>query len=219
MVLGENLQATVGLNHQLTLGSNLQLFYNPLGLLSGIHFPGLAPLGSAVGGNTQFTIGTNVQATYGQNIEINCGYDKLELNNKADPVSTILCGVMGSAILVFSLAYHAQESDHDRTKSALGFQVLVEALIIALVEVAGTKTQKEKAKCCGEDANARRKEMFVYNIDLTDFGNWMAKVLRSPEFEAVLTLLVAGTVLLELLDKKAAIEISAPKPTPTGPYE
>lgn len=185
MVLGENLQATVGLNHQLTLGSNLQLFYNPLGLMSGIRFPGLALLGSAVGGNTQLTIDTNVQATYGQNIEINCGYDKLELNNKADPFSTILCGVMGSAILVFSLAYHALDSDHNRKKIALVFQVLVEALIITLVEVAGTKTQKD------QEMDDIRKEMFDYDNDLTNFGKWIAKVLRSPEFDGTaMTLLV-----------------------------
>ena len=120
----------------------------------------------------------------------------------------------GSAILVFSLAYHALDSDHNRTKIALVFQVLVEALIITLVEVAGTKTQKDK------EMDDIRKEMFDYDNDLTNFGKWIAKVLRSPEFDGTaMTLLVLAAVLPELLDKKAGIETSAPKPTPTGPDE
>ena len=163
----------------------------------------------------QMTIGTNVQATYGQNIEINCGPKKLELNNTADPVSIILCDVMGAAIVVFVLAYHGLESDHDRTKLALGFQVLIEVLILTLVAVASTKEQLKN-----KDDQDRRKALFKYDIE---FAAWIKKVLASKEFaEGVGTTfaaLVALAIAAYLVEEKKTVQIPVEKPTPTGPYE
>src|SRR5262245_28722006 len=64
VVFGENLQVAVPLNHQLAVGSNLQICINPLGLAAGVPtFPAGAVssgiLGGGIGGNMQFTIGTS----------------------------------------------------------------------------------------------------------------------------------------------------------------
>jgi type VI secretion system secreted protein VgrG len=145
MVFGASLQGTAGMNHQLTFGSNLQLCYNPLGLLTGVSGPVAIGLAGGLGGNTQLTIGTNLQATFGQNIELNCGPKKLELNNSADPISILLCGVIGAVILVFVIAYHGLEDDRDRTILGVGLQPVIDALLTALLAIASTKEQAEEA--------------------------------------------------------------------------
>jgi type VI secretion system secreted protein VgrG len=117
---GASLQAACPLNHQLAVGSNFQMCINPAGLAAGAG--GSIPpsfmqvlAGSGMGGNMQFTIGSSAQFTLGQSFEISVGPPKIEIH--ADykghlPVS-ILCGVLGAMVLVFTLAYDLLKGDND----------------------------------------------------------------------------------------------------------
>jgi hypothetical protein len=161
VVFGENLQAACPTNHQMTLGSNLQLCVNPMGLAAGV--PGLAdPLGkvaalfgSGMGGNMQFTIGTNAQFTLGQSFEISVGPPKVEIHKgyKDHLWVNILCGVLGAAAVILLIGYdlihtytpsedprekefnkdREQAGDRDRATLVLVYQLLVDVLLAALL--------------------------------------------------------------------------------------
>ncbi|HET7441049.1 MAG TPA: type VI secretion system tip protein TssI/VgrG [Terriglobales bacterium] len=150
-VYGENLQVAVGLNHQLALGNNLQVCVNPLGLVAGVPgMPGAPAMTSLVGamggGNTQFTIGSNVQFVLGQSFDINLGPPKIEVksgpggddpagNYGAHIATDILCGVIGIAVLVWVILYGTTTDDKDRANYAMIFQMLIDALLAAVLVI------------------------------------------------------------------------------------
>ena len=141
MVYGENLQVAVGLNHQLAIGGNYQICINPAGLIASVPgTPGcalLAPiLGSGVGGNMQLTIGTSASVVFGRVFDINLGPPKIELKGGShieDGISYALCGVLGAAALVWVIVYAGTKSDDHRADQAIGFQVLIDAILGALM--------------------------------------------------------------------------------------
>jgi type VI secretion system secreted protein VgrG len=118
---GTNFQAACPLNQQLAFGSNLQLCINPAGLAAGVdNSPIPAPImqvmaGSGLGGNMQFTIGTSAQFTLGQSFEISVGPPKIEIHAdyKGHLAVGILCGVLGAAVIVFTIAYDVLKGDND----------------------------------------------------------------------------------------------------------
>jgi len=141
MVYGENLQVAVGLNHQLAIGSNIQICINPTGLIASCPgVPGSAVLtpilGSGIGGNMQLTIGTSASLVYGQSFDINVGPKKIELkggSNREDAISYALCGGLGAVALIWVLAYGGTKDDIHRADLAIAFQVLIDAILAALL--------------------------------------------------------------------------------------
>jgi type VI secretion system secreted protein VgrG len=158
---GDNMQVACPINHQLAVGNNVQICINPFGLAAGVPgapFPEFmqAILGSGMGGNMQFTVGTSAQFTLGQSFEISVGPPKIEIHQDYDghlPVS-ILCGVLSGIAIVFVLAYdliptysanqsdpkavnqhNEQAGDKDRATLALAYQLVVDALLVAILAV------------------------------------------------------------------------------------
>jgi hypothetical protein len=176
MVYGENLQVATGLNHQLAVGNNLQLCINPLGLMAGVPSLPAAPIltgavGGGMGGNMQFTLGTSASFVMGQSFDINLGPTKIEIKGTyEDHIATsILCGVLGAATIVWVILYHAQTEDHDRAVLAIVFQALVDALLIAILEV------EMVLKAASQDLDDKLKPLFRVGpeyqaLDDSDWG-------------------------------------------------
>jgi hypothetical protein len=202
---GENLQAACPINHQLAIGSNMQLCINPFGLaagVAGVPIPGVlaAVLGGGMGGNMQFTIGTSATFTLGQVFDISVGPPKIEIHTgyKGHLPVSILCGVLGVAAVVFVLAYDLikqqynppapdetdpqlaadqateQTGDKDRATLILVFQLLVDALLIAILQV---ESLIDKASWFADDA---MKKLFVSEDKLLQL--WAATRVK-PEAE------------------------------------
>jgi len=141
-VYGENLQVACPMNHQLVVGSSLQVCINPLGLVAGVPDIPAAPtmtslLGSGVGGNMQLTMGSSAQITMGQSMEISFGPPKMEWHESfKDHVATcILCGVLGAAAILWVLLYDKLTGDKERANLAIVFQLLFDALLVAILGV------------------------------------------------------------------------------------
>ena len=142
MVFGENLQTVAGLNHQLALGSNIQICINPLGMAAGVPgFPGapamIAALASGLGGNMQFTVGTSANFVLGQEFDINLGPPKIEISGPYSdhPATVVLCGALGAAAIAWVILYDALREDQQRAALAIKFQKLVDALLGAMLTI------------------------------------------------------------------------------------
>ena len=151
MVYGEDLQVAVGLSHQLALGSNLQLCVNPVGLMDlipGLPLAGVLAemLGSGIGGNMQLTIGTSATLVYGRVFDINLGPPKVEIRpgDASNVVSCLLCGALGVASVLWVILYSVQQGDHERANTAIVFQALIDAILVALMAVEMSKEQKDE---------------------------------------------------------------------------
>ncbi len=151
--------------------------------VAGIPLPGLvaAVMGGGMGGNMQFTIGTSATFTLGQVFDISVGPPKIEIHTgyKGHFPVTLLCGILGGAAIVFALTYdlikqqynppsanendpqlaadqaNEQQGDKDRATLILVFQLLVDALLIAIL---GAESLVDKASWFADDA---MKEMFA----------------------------------------------------------
>jgi type VI secretion system secreted protein VgrG len=145
---GENLQVAVGLNHQLALGNNLQICINPLGLFAGVPEIPVAQIltgafGSGIGGNMQFTIGSSAQFVLGQEFDINIGPPKITVTagpgNDGDwglhVATEILCGVLGATTMIWALLYGTDTNNFHRANESFIFQLIVDALLVAVMEV------------------------------------------------------------------------------------
>lgn len=152
MVYGENLQFAVGLNHQLALGSNIQICINPAGLAAGV--PGFAApaavtglLGGFMGGNMQLTIGTNASFVLGRSFDINLGPPKIEVKDgRSHVASFILCGILGALAVVWVILYAIFEDDNVRAKEAIGFQLVFDLLLSALMTVETMQKEADMVK-------------------------------------------------------------------------
>jgi hypothetical protein len=141
-VFGENLQTVAGLNHQLALGSNIQICINPLGMAAGVPgFPGapamIAALASGLGGNMQFTVGTSANFVLGQEFDINLGPPKIEISGPYSdhPATVVLCGALGAAAIAWVILYDALREDQQRASLVIQFQALVDALLGAMLTI------------------------------------------------------------------------------------
>src|SRR5262249_32715255 len=143
------LQVAVGLNHQLTIGSNFQICLNPAGLLANnLWVPGaesFVPIfGSGIGGNMQLTVGTSASLVYGQVFDINLGPERLELKggtHKEDNISYALCGVLAAVVLIWVVVYATIDGDRERANEAIIFQILIDLILVALMALEISKKQ------------------------------------------------------------------------------
>jgi hypothetical protein len=142
-----------------------------------------ALLGSGMGGNMQFTVGTSAQFTMGQSFEISIGPPKIEIHQKYNghaPVNA-LCIVLGAAAIAFVIGYgliptytpddkcpenctqkavdlqKEQAGDRGRAVTALAYQLVVDALLTAILAV---ESALDHADWLEDDAV---KEMFQTN--------------------------------------------------------
>lgn len=124
MVYGQNVQFTAGLNHQVTLGSNLQLCINPgvlFDLLGAPASPTLSGLwGSGPGGNMQFTVGSNANITWGRQFQ-------------TKPFTMIMSCLIGSACLAYAIAYGLITDESDRATAVIVFQSTIDILLAAFM--------------------------------------------------------------------------------------
>ena len=158
VVFGENLQVAMPLNHQLAVGSNLQLCINPLGLAAGVPgFPASALasgfLGSGVGGNMQFTIGTSANVLLGRSYSINMGPAAIS-QDLDDPFAYTLCGIIRGAAVLWVLVYGLTGDDTKRANWGIVFQALIDVALGTLMVYACTKKKAEMT------ADRARAEMF-----------------------------------------------------------
>jgi type VI secretion system secreted protein VgrG len=187
VVFGENLQAAVGLNHQLTLGSNVQICMNPMGLLNAIKVmpPGaISMLGGGLGGNIQFTIGTNAAITYGHSINLTLGPPALNLgggDEKAKVSDYILCGIIAGTILLFSIMYGAL---NDKTASADAAVVFNSTLYVLLGGLLNMELETKQADDAMEKA---RKEFFQTHKSLNETPTTLSVVIGEAVGAALVT--------------------------------
>jgi hypothetical protein len=148
VVFGSNLQVACPLNFQLAMGSNLQVCIHPNAwqTLYGEGQSTMPPevnqvLGSGLGGNMQLTMGTSANFVMGQIFDINLGPRRItiDVHNKTGIQSTVQ--ILGTAIMVattaFLIGYAAAADDDARSALAVGFEALMQALIMGLMDVQG----------------------------------------------------------------------------------
>jgi type VI secretion system secreted protein VgrG len=143
MVFGENIQACIGLNHQLALGNNQQVFINPFGLLAGvpgIPLPGAVTgaMGAGMGGNIQLTFGASAAVTLGQAFEINLGKDKISIDAgyKDHFVTVGLCGVLAAAAILYAIGYgvrNQQDQYIECGKMTIAYQAVVDLTLATIM--------------------------------------------------------------------------------------
>ncbi len=140
MVYGQNLQVAMPLNHQIAVGSNLQLCINPAGLAAGVPgFPASAgatgALGGGLGGNLQFTIGTSASIVLGRSFDINFGPKKVETPTGKNPPLLVFCGIVGGLAAVWPFVYGLVEDDDARAELSIAFQTAIDIALLALMEM------------------------------------------------------------------------------------
>jgi hypothetical protein len=148
VVYGSNVQIAFPTNFQLALGSNLQVCINPnawqtLYMDGALSMPDdfNKMLGSSMGGNMQLTMGTSANFVIGQVFDINLGPRRitLDVHNKTGiqecckPLGTIIM----AATTVFLIAHAATQDDDWRAGIVIGFQILMEALLMGLMDIQG----------------------------------------------------------------------------------
>jgi hypothetical protein len=138
MVYGENLQFTTGMNHQVALGSSLQLCMNPAVLFDLLNVPGSATLaglwGTGLGGNMQFTVGSNATVTWGRQFDIHMGPEKIEVNGNEHKAFTMaMCALIGAASIAYSIGYGICADEDDRATLAIAFQATIDVLLGAFM--------------------------------------------------------------------------------------
>ena len=189
MVYGENLQVATPLNHQLAVGSNLQICIDPAGLCAGVPgFPGgqlvSGLLGGGLGGNMQFTIGTSASVVLGREYDINFGPGKVD-SVTANVLMVVTCGVIGGLTAVWPLIYDAIDDDTHRATLCVPFQIALDLLLAALMtEVAFAKAPENDyddtyAKMFGSrwiyrDANLESEKHGIRHAD----KYWLPKSLE-----------------------------------------
>jgi type VI secretion system secreted protein VgrG len=172
MVYGENLQATVGLNHQFAIGSNFQICINPAGLAAGV--PGFAApasitglLGGGLGGNMQCTIGTSANVVLGRSIEINLGPGKvsIEAGGVSHQPAYLLCGILGAAALIWILLYAGFDDDNERATETVLFQALFDVLLSTLmtIEVMDKQWEMQRDITLKETISDQNQARELYN--------------------------------------------------------
>lgn len=135
MVYGENIQFTTGVNHQVAVGSNLQLCINPGTLTAMLGGPACSALNDffgagGLGGNLQFTIGTNTQINWGRQYMINMGGETIQYDtSQQTPASKTLCAIIGATCIAYSVAYGACPDEDGRAAIVILFQITIDALL------------------------------------------------------------------------------------------
>jgi type VI secretion system secreted protein VgrG len=190
---GDNFQVACPVNHQLALGSNFQLCINPFGWAAGM--PGVtipevlqALLGGGMGGNMQFTVGTSAQFTLGQSFEISIGPPKIEIHKDytEHTAVNVLCGILAGIVLVYLIAYgliptytpddnakkavnqqKEQRGDQLRSVTTLAYQVVAEALLIAILTA---ESMLDHADWLADDTMKQ-----LYQVDQSTWELYMGK--------------------------------------------
>jgi len=152
MVYGENIQVACGLNHQLAVGSNLQLCVNPVVLAEMMQAPGTEVLqalaGSGLGGNMQFTIGSSANVVWCRKFDIHMGPDDFKVDaDQQDVLGKLLCAAVGVAAIVHCIAYGlvASDDENGRATEVIVIQVLIDLLIGVLMLTQMNKSRIERS--------------------------------------------------------------------------
>jgi hypothetical protein len=146
VVYGSNIQFAFPINFQLALGSNLQVCISPNAWSTLFaNDPSLTMpaditrvLGSGLGGNMQLTMGTSANFVMGQSFDINLGPQRITLDVHNNNIQTCVKAwgiVIVAATLVFFIAYAAAPDDDARSILCMTFQLLMQAAIIALMDL------------------------------------------------------------------------------------
>jgi hypothetical protein len=138
MVYGENVAFVTGLNHQVALGSNLQLCINPVAMLDDLNIPGCPVLtgflGSGLGGNVQLCVGTNTNITWGRQFAVSMGPETITIDGtKHRPLTIVMLCLIGAACIAFSIAYGLTPDEDTRASIVVAFQILIDCLLAALI--------------------------------------------------------------------------------------
>jgi type VI secretion system secreted protein VgrG len=195
---GDNFQVACPVNHQLAVGNNFQLCINPFGLAAGV--PGMQVpefmqtfLGSGMGGNMQFTVGTSAQFTLGQSFEISIGPPKIEIHQGYDahaPVNA-LCGILAGIAVLYVVGYaliptyssnpsadkavnqhNEQAGDRDRTVTSLAYQLVVDALLTAILTA---ECALDHVDWLGDDMLKR-----LFKADVSIYQLYAAPSVKAP---------------------------------------
>ena len=154
VVYGSNVQIAFPTNFQLALGSNLQVCINPnawqtLYMDGGLSMPNEfnTLLGSGLGGNMQLTMGTSANFVIGQVFDINLGPRRITLDVHKKTGIQPCCMILGTAIMaataVFLIANAATQDDDSRAAIVIIFQLLMDALIMAMMDIHGIHKHME----------------------------------------------------------------------------
>ncbi|MGA3186712.1 MAG: hypothetical protein ABSF22_06335 [Bryobacteraceae bacterium] len=138
-VYGANIAFTTGVNHQVTVGSNLQLCVNPGTYFAMMGGPACRPLSDflgapGLGGNLQFTIGASTTINWGRQYHINMGGETINYDASIQtPASQALCAIIGATCMAYSMAYGACPDEDDRAALMINFQATVDSLLAAFM--------------------------------------------------------------------------------------
>lgn len=159
---GENISTTVGWSHQLCLGSNTQIFINPLEALAILpgswKFPAeLGMLCGGAGANLQLIMGSNTNFTLGRNYTVNLGPDEVKFDfgaeikdlpadqeerdcllknvNSAKLFTKVMAFVVMALIITWVISYAEVTDEDKRAEIALAFQVALSALLAVMMAV------------------------------------------------------------------------------------
>ncbi len=134
MVYGENLAVAVGLNHQIAVGSNVQICANPSVIEELLSIPP-SPFfgrmcGSGLGGNMQFTIGSSTNVVWGRTFNVLIGPTPVNIaETERHPLMRGFSMLIAGVILVHIIAYGAIQDDNDRATEVIIFQVTMDLLL------------------------------------------------------------------------------------------
>ncbi len=192
-------QVTLGTNLQMCVTAG-GLIAGIMAGAGGSGDPSLAPvaaqaLTAGMGGSMQFTIGSSAQFTLGQTYEISIGPPKIEIHNRHSTFDSvrILCLVQGLLSEVFGIVYDSikgtndantnasqgapakgdeKSGDEERAGFVLGYQVLTDALMVAIMLTEYITDKVDWIAC----DTAKEK----YNVDPGTYGLWKATPITLP---------------------------------------
>jgi type VI secretion system secreted protein VgrG len=146
VVYGDNICCTSGVYDMVTVGESITTTINPLSILAAaIPMPAFAGLlGGLFAGNVSFTFGTSTTVQLGQQFQVSLGPGQVTMDATNHAPSTILACLIAAANLAWQVAYGATQDFSRRNNIHLICQGVIEALLVALVEVElGYKTGQQ----------------------------------------------------------------------------
>ena len=146
MVYGENLAATLGLNHSYVIGSNLAMTANPafIGDFLGIKPPPIyrAICGSGVGGNLSMTLGSNTTITLGRTLNLlSGGTDEWDISKSW--AIKIVSAILASVTIIWTIVYALEQGDVARVWTNVAFEVVIGLLLLTLMLIAASNKETD----------------------------------------------------------------------------
>jgi hypothetical protein len=198
MVYGENIQFCTGVNHQIAVGSNLQLCINPGTLTAMMGGPACSALSDffgagGLGGNTQFTIGTNTVINWGRQYQINMGGETVTFDASLQtPASKALCAIIGATCIAYSIAYGSCPDEDGRATIVIIFQIAVDALLAAFM--AYQAVLKAGSQSCATSVQQLHSAPVAAHSSCWEFGGIATAAALTDVLGAIITPVVAVAV-------------------------